>query len=480
MFNKKFFGLCFVLIFSVISVFAQDTIWVRRLDLGSDEVANGIAASNHKIGIAGYRLGMTSDFLVVKYNEQGDTLWTRTYDTGTEDYAVDVSFDPQENLLITGYSYSYAASKEKFPLRLASYLRRTEDFQEFIATTQKYDSAGTILWQRTELDKVGIGVTADNNGNGYISGFVFTGFGYDFWLVKYDPNGETLWSRTLDFFLIDAGYRNAIDNEGNIVITGLASNDGYTFDGFVFKFTEAGDTLWTRFFDLNLIDYGIGVAIDQENNIIVAGITGDTLNYDYLILKYSPNGNLIWTRTYSFAKDEGALGVACDNNNNIFVAGYSGESFLSNYLTIKFDPAGNVLWTAIYDNGSDDEGADVVCDEVGNPIVTGGSWRTSYDLLTLKYRGETGISEPSIDHSKKKPVSATTFGNSLVLNPSKQGYYELLLFDGSGRLKQEIFQGFLEKGTHRFQLTDLSCGVYFIKMKTSDHKSGIHKLIMVK
>ncbi len=477
---------------------ASDTIWVRRLDFGGEEMANGIASYNNNIAIVGNQYATTYDYLIVKYNQQGETLWTRTFDTGIDDIAIDASFDLDQNIFVTGYAYSLFSGQTKYS-GLPHFAQRTVPFvgnvkivtntkatnytknQTRNALTIKYDSLGEFKWQKTENNKIAIGIATDSEGNSYVSGCAFTGFDYNFWLIKYDPRGETIWSRTLDFSIIDIGYRCAVDREGNVVIAGYSS-DMSTANCFVFKFAPNGDTIWTRRFDLNLEDIGIGVATDLENNVIVAGVTGEQPNYDYLILKYDSAGNLIWSRTYHQATDNEALGVACDMNNNIFVTGISGESFSYDYLTIKYDASGNILWAATYDNGADDEGSDVTCDANGNPIVTGASQGFGYDFLTIKYRSEVGIEETNTTHYifNKTPIRSKISNSYFIFDAQSSGNFKLSLYSPSGDLAKEVYRGFLNQGVHRFSLAGLTSGIHFLKVETPDRMFSVNKLVLVK
>ena len=481
---------CVLLIFNF--SIAQDTLWMRRLDMGSDEAANGIACRGNDIAVVGYRYGSSNnDWLVVKCNQQGETLWTRTFDTGFDDFAIDASFDSAHNIVVTGYAYPYDqanTSNGRCLRHIAGLPKKVlcpslDADQDVYAYTIKYDSLGEIKWQRTEVNKAGIGITTDNDGNSYVSGLFYNGYGYDFWIAKYDPNGDTLWSKTFDFSLVDILYRNTIDNDGNIVVSGF-SGDGYAFDCSLLKLSPDGDTIWTRRFDLNYDDRGAGVAIDQENNIVMAGITGDTSNYDCLILKYDTNGNLIWSRTYNQTNDDEALGVICDANDNIFMTGVTGEMFFYDYLTVKYDSAGNVLWAATYDNGNDDEGSDVTCDSQGNPIVTGGSYGTgNYDFLTIKYQGATGIEESKYvnpDFHNAFRVSSIVGQKSFIFYAPSSGCFNLELYDCNGRQQKKIYNGYLIQGAHQFLLKDLASGVHFIRVKFPEGNSAVQKLVLIK
>jgi hypothetical protein len=469
----------------------QDTLWVRRFDLGYHEAANGIACQGNNIVVVGnhYDTLLNSNWLIVKYNQLGETLWTRTFGTDFEDYPTDASFDSENNILVAGYSGAFLNNKlnflnskvmEKLPA-LIKFLPNQDD--TIFAITIKYDSLGEIKWKKTEANKQAVGVTVDNEGNSYVSGIAFTSYDYDFWLIKYNPFGDSVWTRTLDFALLDAGYRVTTDAEGNIIQSGF-SGDGYSFDCYVIKYSPGGDTIWTRRFDLNSFDLGINVATDLENNIILVGLTGTEPYYDILVIKYNTEGTLIWSRTFDRATDDEAIGVACDTNNNIFITGVTGILDYYDYLTIKYNPAGDTIWTAIYDNGYDDVGQDITCDDEGNPIVTGASIGPGYyDFLTIKYQSGLGIQEPFTQSAL--PISKiipdhSVIGSNLIFYAPFSGYFDLELYDCNGKRERKIHQGFLNQGAHRLSINDLACGVHFIKVDFPKGKSTIQKLVIIK
>jgi hypothetical protein len=79
------------------------TIWVKNVDLGNIELAARIAAdSKDNLAIVGHRgTGTGSDVAIIKLAPNGDTLWTRTYDSGGDDEPGDIKFDPFGNIVAT-------------------------------------------------------------------------------------------------------------------------------------------------------------------------------------------------------------------------------------------------------------------------------------------------------------------------------------------------------------------------------------------
>ncbi|MCD6513003.1 MAG: hypothetical protein J7K61_05330, partial [Thermoplasmata archaeon] len=98
---------------------------------------------------------------------------------------------------------------------------------KFIMRTQKYDGAtGKLIWQRDydeSSTNIGKAVAIDSNDNIYVGGIVGKTIANvelpstDYILIKYDKNGNEMWSKTYNKhfadFLMDAG----VDEDENIL-----------------------------------------------------------------------------------------------------------------------------------------------------------------------------------------------------------------------------------------------------------------------
>lgn len=81
----------------------------------------------------------------------------------------------------------------------------------------------------------GLGVCTDSNGNIFATGYFISGtiiFGSDtltnsppqglseIFIVKYDPNGNVLWAKSIPGFSSDWGFSVSADPSGNVFVTG--------------------------------------------------------------------------------------------------------------------------------------------------------------------------------------------------------------------------------------------------------------------
>ncbi len=81
------------------------TVWVKNIDLGPNDLAARIACDAGDnlaiIGLHGENAA-NPDIVIMKLAPNGDTLWTRRYDSGGSDEPGDVAFDGFGNIIATG------------------------------------------------------------------------------------------------------------------------------------------------------------------------------------------------------------------------------------------------------------------------------------------------------------------------------------------------------------------------------------------
>jgi uncharacterized protein YfiM (DUF2279 family) len=203
------------------------------------------------------------------------------------------------------------------------------------------------------------GLAVDDAGNVYVTGTT-TGSGGagDYATVKYDANGNQLWSMTYngpgDFN--DYALAIVVDKAGNAYVTGESTGlDGF-YDFATIKYDTDGNTLWVARYNgpVGGWDYAVAIALDRSNNVYVTGYQTDvdgTSNSGYVTVKYDTGGNQLWVATYNGLSSgaDRAVAIAIDAAGYVYVTGSSaGLNGTSDYATIKYDADGNELWVARY------------------------------------------------------------------------------------------------------------------------------------
>ncbi|MCI0716820.1 MAG: SBBP repeat-containing protein [Chlorobi bacterium] len=180
-------------------------------------------------------------------------------------------------------------------------------------------------------------LTVDELGNVYVTGHsVFQFTGYDYLTFKYNPQGSELWTaRYSGPVRFDDAYGIAVDNSGNVYVTGASESSFDNFDYLTVKYNSNGIEQWTRRYNgtLDTSDLATEVAVDGNGNIIVGGISNmGSSQIAATVIKYSTDGAQLWLRSFSNSYFSSLL---IDDNNNIYIYGS---------MLAKLDAQGNILW----------------------------------------------------------------------------------------------------------------------------------------
>lgn len=107
----------------------------------------------------------------------------------------------------------------------------------------------------------------------------YYGGGGDFWLIRFDATGAKLWDRNYGGTDYDFALDAAIDAHGDVYLTGFtrSTNNEAThgaqglMDFFLLKVDAAGDTLFTGRFGGSDIDAATGICLLNNNSLVLAG-----------------------------------------------------------------------------------------------------------------------------------------------------------------------------------------------------------------
>jgi len=314
----------------------------------------------------------------------------------------------------------------------------------------KYDATGNVLWAKSvegtdNMDERTFSIAVDGTGNVFLAGMyssptlsfdtiTITNAGIEnIFLAKYDPNGNALWAKSTGGSYHDWAYSVAMDNSGNIYLTGVfrsptisfgsisltnADNTGNTTDLFIAKYDTNGDVLWARRDGGTGYDWALSVSVDPTNKVLVSGsfnssilsfgsinLTNTSLYGDIFLAKYDDNGNVIWAKSASGNFDDIVYSVATDISGNIYITGnfrsptlafgtttltHTGES---DVFLAKYDTNGNVLWAKSAVGIDNDLGTSVATDAYGNAYITGYFYSPTitFETTTLTNAGSADI-----------------------------------------------------------------------------------------
>jgi Beta-propeller repeat len=298
----------------------------------------------------------------------------------------------------------------------------------------RLDPTGSTLIFSTYIggsaDDRGFAIALDTQGNVYLTGaessvdFPTSNGAYqtqnrgglDCFVVKFDSQGNGIFSTLIGGGSDDQAFSIAVDSQGNSYITGQTLSDSYPqanpsfqhsrhggLDAFVTEISADGTGLvYSTFAGGGGDDSGGGIAVDPAGNAYVVGTTASsdfpTTNgayrtgyaggaSDIFVLAYTINGqNLLFsTLLGSHGTDEGN-GIALDNADNVYITGDTDSDQYPvtsgavqpnrkggfDIVFSVLDPMGGVLQYSTFLGGSaDDSGYAIALDPYANVYLTG-------------------------------------------------------------------------------------------------------------
>jgi len=226
----------------------------------------------------------------------------------------------------------------------------------------KLNGRGEVLWARkysvdgyAKVSSIAVG------GDGSIilvgRAWVKTSLGPGLWVVKLNPNGDVEWSKVYDGKGSDWGSAVAVDEGENIVVAGTSDSFGNGYeDVWVLKLKENGSVVWQKTYGGSNNDEALGVAVDGDGGVVVVGRTwsfGANIT-DGWVLKLTPEGNVEWGEAYGGNGSNAFKSAAVGPNGEVYVAGYvetpNGEEYA---WLLELNPNGKAAWQGTFGNGSD-------------------------------------------------------------------------------------------------------------------------------
>lgn len=180
-------------------------------------------------------------------------------------------------------------------------------------------------------------------------GFVLTGGGpHNAILVaRFDENGDHVWSRRDYGTGVAHGIRQLPD-DGFVVVGSTTFFPEKASDLFVLRTDGEGNELWRRVFGGSELDIGYGVALTEEGDIVVVGVTqsfsSGTQGWhreDFYLIKLTPEGQTLWQKVKGMRpqNSEKPAAIEATPDGGFIVAGAASAV----NLLAKFDKNGDTV-----------------------------------------------------------------------------------------------------------------------------------------
>jgi hypothetical protein len=292
-------------------------------------------------------------------------LWTHTYGGSGTEYCNEVQPTRDGGFIFAGQNGSQGG--------IYPWLVKTDIFGNIEWSNVYTDAASNTYFNSVQQ-------TSDG---GYIAGGITRAYWdlsrIDYYLVRTDSLGNLLWSRHYSYPGLTFDYGKSVRStfDGGFIFGGDTAPGPSPYEFYLIRTDAAGDTLWTRTYG----DGGAGneransVIQTSDSNFVMAGYTDSygAGSWDFYIVKINGVGDTLWTKTYGGSAGEEAFSLQETSDQGLIIAGYT-SSFgagVQDFYLVRTDHVGEVLWQRTYGGYENDYAKSVKQTPDGGFIIVG-------------------------------------------------------------------------------------------------------------
>lgn len=312
--------------FSIVNIDASGNyIWKRTYGGMHQDIAEHIEQTKD----GGYIVGGSTwdsnfgreDSYLLKLDEEGEIIWTKSYGGAFKDEAFSVKQTADDGFILSGFTNSDTIGSFGQMYVVKTDMNGNELWHNYIGGPGK-DYAFDVI----ETFDGSFVITGVYAGFHRYSTFEFTETHSDILVAKLNANGIELWSYRYGGMENELSYqiKEAADH-GYYIIGSTQSAGNGSFDINLIKLDLNGTELWSKTYGGSSFEYGKSLDLTDDNFIYITGsICNDTVNIktDLTVIKTDLEGNEIWTMTFG--------GIESDYGNFIRATADGGCAIIGN------------------------------------------------------------------------------------------------------------------------------------------------------
>lgn len=430
----------------------------------------------------GYGQGSNAIY-VVKTDKIGTHMWSRALGGAAADLSYSISANASGNYLIAGTSSSGGNGG-------------------YDGILLCMDISGNVIWEKyyggQDWDFLNaVKVMPDQSILLAGESYSFSDGGSDAWVLHLNSAGDTIWTKHFGSSGNDA-FKDINLSSSAIYLTGYVdSTDANGKDGLVVKLDFNGNEIWSnRYANLGR-DILNGSVFVPSGDIIIYGSSApfDSVKNDIWVERIDTNGTSIWLRNSESPEDDYANKIIPIRNNDMVIVGQKNPSGLGNktmYLA-RYDETGYQQDSQSLGGANDEEGFSGVRTMEGGIAFVG--YTTSYGvankeamLVFLRYDSTITfdlVYNTAIYIEQLSPIGIADIAseNFIALYPNPAGSTVRIKTSDNiipvavqvlNLMGQEVAADF---NMDRLNVEGLVAGVYFIKIKMSDGKVALARMV---
>lgn len=387
------------------NVYVCGTFIVAAVDFGEGPV-------NNKGG---------EDLFLVKLDAAGELLWAKAMGGTDKDFCRGLSGDGSGGVFMVG---GFASSN----LDLGGGVLANGGGTDILLA--RFDGDGEHLWSKSygiEEDEAAWAAATGADGSLHVTGRFGGQYSStmkmgeieltsndkaDIFVARIEGDGTPVWAKGFGGTNVAHGREISVSGDGRVAVAGEFFNAGLPFEYggseettlgmgwnvFLLVLDSDGVQLWAKTFGANGDDSVRGVALDDQNNVAIAGHGKGTPtldfgqgpvqfigNEDLFVARFDGDGTPLWAKLLgSNGGNTAAASLASNGAGDLYLSSHFdganldlggkvvGTSGGSDILLLRYTPDGEMTWSAAYGTPSNETGAAIALQPSGALTVAGG------------------------------------------------------------------------------------------------------------
>ncbi len=295
-------------------------LWSKIFGGTSDDFAYSICPADNGhyliVGSTNSSGNGLSDIYVLCIDENGDSLWARTYGDSLNETGYSITKTQDNNYVIAGMTNSYGAGGN--------------DIHAI-----KIDPTGELIWEKAygeNHDDIAYSVSATNDGGSIITGTTYSSGNYsgDIYLLKIDSLGQVMWTTTNHSNENTMAFSVQQTQDSGYIVCGSAYFTLLGYEWCLLKYDQRGSLVWNTFQGSLNHDFAYAVQEVEYKNYIITG----NFSYEMYVVRADTQGLNVWMLIYGGAGTDCAHSVRKTTDGGYIIVG----------LTDSYGAGGNDLF----------------------------------------------------------------------------------------------------------------------------------------
>ena len=460
-------------------VFAQvDSLWSQTYGSALEEECNAMCITpDGGFLLAGITYSDAPNYYsrawAVRTDSEGDTLWTRIYGGDTWYGFLSVKPTSDGGFILTGDQFDSDVDEESWILKL--------------------NGDGDSLWSAFyvwDLDHAPDAVETPDGGFLVTSVCFCSGEGTSpAFLIRLSASGEVIhygfyhdnwtsrWNRSL-----------TLASDGGCIVTGAISHGNGNF--WLMKTDDNGDSVWTRSYGTQGSEWGYSVCQDFDGGYLIAGLRRIELSGDIIwVVNTNVNGDSLWSRTLGDCDWYSDVSIAPTPDGSFLITATSDSStgHARDFLLVKISADGDSLWSRTFGANDDEYCTSIAATTDGGYVIGGYTYSFGMggaDFWLLKTTPELAVDDVILPPSSfnlsnyPNPFNANT---TISFDLPRASHVTLNVFDLTGRSVTTLSDQMMPAGVHHvnFDAAALPSGIYIYRLTSGDVTQS-RKLVLLK